>query len=314
MNDKLELLKKLIVENNFIEINELFIDELSELQKNLSSESYRRKDEPNKQSFLKTIEDYEIHISELLDMIILLIQYGDKKYNTLINETVDRIMNFPKLDSLEKGYIWRSLSNYPLLLLLYTIGIMSLKNKNYDLLKILTDKKIVVHYGYNSLELKLSLVEVVNPYHLFNEADGFQILLYRYLQLNENENIINPFLKANERIYEYIKPKLARYLSIGDELIEYYDLFEYIIGLIYLYIKNEKNGSMEFSLFGLRYWRYSGLGRYYNQTDTIVHKFLESVLNQENKEFLESGIFGKDIDKFKNILNIYQDFLVKIRS
>ena len=100
---------------------------------------------------------------------------------------------------------------------------------------------------------------------------------------------------------------------MNDEILytNYFDLFEFTIGLFVMDIRIEKESSILFAPYGRRYWLYSAGGRHYHTKDTLVHKFINDVQNGKNN-ILKTGFFGSSLKRFDNALNEYQALLRRI--
>lgn len=315
--NKIEILEDLVGDsNNHVKLHKLFIDEIMELeQMALSSELIKRKDHPNQESLVMALNEYEMQYDELITLLTNLIRYYKGDLNEIVLEVLHRVLNIPKNDLDGYGYIWRHLSNYPVLLLSYSIGIMSLKFERYELLYKTMNITIKQRYfGRDFMEyFDSSLIEGINSYHVFNNVDNITVDIFPYLP-NENNstNDTRKRLNVNNRIYKYLKPIMAYFFISESDFDDYFDLYEFFLGLDFMDKRINKNGGL-FAPYGRRFWMYSESGRYFNYRDTIVHKFLNDIEKYRNN-ILDIGFFGNSKERFKNALNEYKILLQRISS
>lgn len=193
---------------------------------------------------------------------------------------------------------------------------MSFKNKRFDdLFKILNYKVINRYLEYDFFqEEEVSLIQKINCYHLFNLISGTQLNLGKYFQeynFSYREENRSNVLIPNNRIYNLLLPKMLKHFTNEDDFSNYFDLFEYFIGLYNMDIRLIIDHPIKFAPFGRRFIMYSEEGRYSQINDTLVHKFIKDV-NDNKLDFLSVGFFDGSIDRFNNSVNEYKAFLKNV--
>lgn len=325
MEDSIEILKKYITQNNFIGVDELLNETTEELLVNIyNSEFYNYKERPDHASIKQFVEFSERAALDLIKQLSILIRYGNlnenKNFQVTIFNCINKILLKKSNDTDKFGYIWQHLSNYPLLLIYYSVNISLLKNESIYLLhKLMTIKYNQRYMGRDFMDyIEITLPEAINCYHLFSNIDYINVDVYIYLpgQVN-NKTTTQQILAANNRIYEYLKLNISKYFLNEDNFANYYDLYEYFLGLIvmdkrlsrYEQLPDRKIG--EFAPYGRKYWFYSENGRYSHNKDTIVHKFIQDTLEEKN-EILKIGFFDGERNRFNNANNYYKDLLGRL--
>jgi len=193
---------------------------------------------------------------------------------------------------------------------------LSFKNKRFDdLFKILNYKVINRYLEYDFFqEEEVSLIQKINCYHLFNLISGTQLNLGKYFQeynFSYREENRSNVLIPNNRIYNLLLPKMLKHFTNEDDFSNYFDLFEYFIGLYNMDIRLIIDHPIKFAPFGRRFIMYSEEGRYSQINDTLVHKFIKDV-NDNKLDFLSVGFFDGSIDRFNNSVNEYKAFLKNV--
>lgn len=320
-----ELLKDYIENNNHIRINELICSICDSLIESITTEYLLSiKEHPNHDNIKNIIEDYEINSKMLIELITILIKYGNIKnnepYQETINEVFDKLIKIRKNEADGYGYIWKHLSNYPLLLLSYATNIMLLKKHEYKYLYKLMNIPYKQRYmGRDFMEsFDITLPEAINCYHLFSDIDYVNVDVYQYLPDSEgNKTSTQKRLVANNRVYKYLSNILTKYFINENDFDESFDLYEYFLGLFFMYQRlrryekppNRQTGA--FAPFGRRYWMYSESGRYFYYKDSIVHIFIQETANMKN-DVLKSGFFNENKENFLQVYDYYKDLLGRL--
>ncbi|HEY5534429.1 MAG TPA: hypothetical protein VIL99_05800 [Ignavibacteria bacterium] len=320
-----ELLKEYIVKNNHIKIDELICSITDKLIDNISNKDLlSMKEHPNQDNIKRVVELYEVNSESIIELIAILIKYGDIKNNLHYQETIEEV--FDKLIKSRKnetdgfGYIWKHLSNYPLLLLSYSTNIMLLKKNEYKFLyKMMNLRYKQRSVGYDFTEsLDITLPEAMNCYHLFNDINYMNVDIYQYLPDSDaNKSDIQKRLVANNRVYKYFSSFLAHYFTNENDFSEYFDLYEYFLGLFFMdkrLTRSEKPPDRKlgtFAPYGRRYWMYSESGRYFSYKDSIVYNFVQETVNLNN-DVIQSGFFGSEKEEFNLAYEYYIDLLRRL--
>lgn len=200
-NSKINKFKEQLSDSkNRIKINELVNQELKEVLSKLMLVSKF----PNvykDDAFKETIEKYNHIINYLLQMLILLIYYGDGQYNTLVQKIIDKLANVKNNTGIGT-YI--DMQYYPCLIAYYISIITCIESNNITLLKELLsmnkERGANRHFDTNNLLVGISTnVSIIsNNFKVFSPEER-----YKY-----------PF---SEYVYVLIQPILDDLLYLGDE-------------------------------------------------------------------------------------------------
>lgn len=280
----------------------------------LTNEKYLKiKERPNIENFRLIINEYEKDIDIYIEIISILTRHKNYLNFDIIEELFDKIL-YRKRNELDRfGYIWRHISDYPTLICLYVLGIILIKQNDYNSLFKLNNKIVKIRYydGNQILEKNANLIEKFNCYFVFNHIDNVVDTVLNYFEeyvSSQHSERINNKLIPNNRIYKILKEKIQKCFTNEDVFAEYFDLYEYFVGLLNMHIRLINKPSIKFAPYGRRFWLYSESGIYYHNKDTIVHRFIDDVRNERNT-VLSSGFFNGSVDRFNNAEKEYKIFL-----
>ncbi|MEO8210415.1 MAG: hypothetical protein ABI840_07625 [bacterium] len=310
-------LKRAIQDGRWIESSEILINEVNNLGGKLTTDEFlKKKEHPSTTILKKTLEDYESETTELIKLVLISSNYEiNKNSNDIYIRIIKKMLGFRKNNEDSYGYIWAHISNYPLLLVTYSIGIMSLYFKKYNLLFDLFNIEIEQRYLNDSFvdKFKSMLIEGINSYHLFNNIENINVDVIQYFpKYNSNGNgSANAMrIEVNHRVYNYLEPLMESYFINKKEFSDYFDLYEFFLGLVFMDQRLVKD-NLVFAPYGRHYWKYSGSGRYFNSNDSIVNDFINETIERKNK-VLEVGFFNNDLQRFNNSIKEYQNLLSRI--
>ena len=306
-------------ERKTVELCELLNNYFAELKKKITSQKYLELSEyPNENNMGEILLSYENDTDNILKVLSRVCSYDENNlYNDEITKSIYYLLRINKNEKDKYGYIWRHLSNYPILLMIYTLGLIYLRKGKYlnlyNLFKIDLEQRYFD--GHNIEKFNTTLIEGVNAFHLFNNIDNISVDIYQYIpkvKSDSKTSDVKSRLNANERIYNLLKKIILPYFMNDENLYSnYFDLFEFIVGLFVMDIRIEKESTILFGPYGRRYWLYSAGSSHYLEKDTLVHKFIESVHSEKNN-FLKADFFGGSLDRFNKALKEYQALLRRI--
>lgn len=310
-NQYLNFIKQLVEENKFISL----YDELKKITDETiaqitTDEFLKMKELPNRDNFKNLLENYENHMSLLIKVLSSICRFRNGLLYERIDEVVEKFIHIRKNDMDEYGYMWRNACNYPLLLIVYCLGISFLKSKSFEDLFSLLGKKVVHEYDLGK-KSKVAIFEEINCYHVFNSVGNTSASLIQFFPQTEQGNIqtdAKEVLIANKRIYQYLFERMGYYFRDQVEFSDYFDLYEFFIGLVYI-DKSIADGYGTWSPFGKNYFKYSGKGRTHI---TFKESLVYNYLNDNGENILGAGFFDKKQEKFQKIFTEYQSFLYSI--
>ena len=177
------------------------------------------------------------------------------------------------------------------------------------------------YMGENFMQsLDITLPEAMNSYHLFNDIEYINVDIYQYLpESDSNKTSLQKRLAVNNRVYKYLSNILIKYFTNENDFDEYFDLYEYFLGLFYMdkrlkrYEKLPDRSISQFAPYGRRYWMYSESGRSFYYKESIVHNFIKDTADLNN-DIIKSGFFDNKKDNFELAYEYYKDLLGRLTN
>lgn len=310
---KVNYIAELIKFGKYSEIENLVYSATREYRDKLLSTDLYPNETPNKENFFRILYSLEEITRDLLPIFIGLSKANNPADNQIIIEAFREILQYKYNESTGKRYIWVSISRYSILLLFYAVGIISMRTRNYKLLIELCKLDLTENIGYNCDEYEFKVFQLVNPYHLFNEVNGFIMHTYEYIPNESEVTLAWPQLVANLRLYNVLKEFLISEFVDEQQLEEYFDLFEFLLGLLFIEMRIGRGNEEPFGLYGLNFRKYSKSFDDLLESNTEIGKFLRREIESQDSEFLKAGFFEGKKDRFVDVLRTYITFLRTIR-
>ena len=203
----------------------------------------------------------------------------------------------PQNSTLQENY---SFNRFPLLILTYSIGIIALVSKNYKNLAAL----FLNSYFYND-DTKTHIIEIINQQSVF--ASKWKTWLPNFPEKGTAYTLVSDYL------HSYMREIVNTYLPDDKKYEEFFDIFEYLAGLIYIDIEN-KGTSIESirSTIGRFAWT-RGTPFKREGLPESIESFIENGLNQGDRwPLLKAGFFNGSVDRFKECREAYESLLKEI--
>lgn len=185
-----------------------------------------------------------------------------------------------------------NLQKYPALLLANSICVVSLYSYNYDALATILLKSQCHHSLTFENGKKIDLLE--------------ELYKYRILKAQGNTEISNP----ENYIVTIISKYVDEYLPSNSRYVEVFDIFEYLIGMIYIGLKRVDLITGKITAPGHRLAK-----KYYSPFDSdekpeFIYDFIEEGL-KEGKEWslLKAGFFNGSPEKLEECFTEYKEYL-----
>jgi len=295
--------KKYLTEEKYrIRLHDLVIGEVGDVYKELSSPRFDISVPPgtsfNKDFFQKRMHQLEALVEKLIGMFCALIYFDKNEENApLLTKCIERMIHPPLLQG-HKG--WRegigaliNLHWYPALLLSYAGGICALAAGHYHMLFALLGKPKYRDYYYNNR--KLPAVEVLNLYHVFRSG------LNKWVPRPNAETEYTP---SSNYLLDVLREPLRPYLQEDGEYEITFNIYEYLLGLIYedfINVGRERNWAPA----GRFWWRYRD-----DWNKSPIMDFINEGLAQGEKwELLKAGFFEGNVERFQAAREKYHEFL-----
>ena len=269
-----ETVKRYLSKDEFkIQLEDLFSEETERCYRQGASLSYLN--EPGAElsdKIVSRLHYYENNLDILLSMCIAVAHYGDGKHNKLILKVIKRLA-VPR-DNGSTPFL--SLSRYPLVLLVYSVGIVALAKQNYSVMR----EVLTLSYEKHG-NVSYTVAEHVYPSKALSKADANKIKL-------RGKDMKFPM---EEYLFDYLKYKLSSIIPDEDEFEHFYDKFDYFRSILQGYLRKTADEGL---------WAYPGPFLYRNKMPELDREFLEEYEHStQNVWFLRDGLFGGSYEQFK---------------
>jgi len=288
--------KKYLSEDKYrIKLYDFESEEVQRIYCNFSSERFVNvENNLTKDTFQKRLQEYKKSLAILVGILNTIIYFAKGKHSDLITMTMERLI--PQNSNLQEIH---SFNRFPLLILTYSIGIIALERKNYkDLAALL----LCSHFKDN--DEKKHIIEIINSERVFTSK------WIKWLPTYPDKNI--PHTPVSDYLHSYMREIVNTYLPNDKKYEDFFDIFEYLTGLIYLDIMNEGTSINTGSTIGRFAWK-RGTPFKREGLPKSIEGFIENGLNQGDKwPLLKVGFFNGSIERFKKCREAYENLLKKI--
>lgn len=289
--------KKYLSEDKYrIKLYDFVSEEVQRIYCNFSSEGFVNvENNLTKETFQKRLHEYKESLTILIGILNTIIYFDKGEYSDLITMSMERLI--PQNSTLRERY---SFNRFPLLILTYSIGIINLERKNYEDLSAL----LLCSYFKDNDEKK-HIIEIINSQRVFTDK------WIKWLPTYPDKNI--PHTPVNDYLYSYMREIVNTYLPDDKKYKDFFDIFEYLIGLIYLDVINKSTSiEIEGSTLGRFAWQ-RGTPFNRERLPQLIEDFVENGLRQGNKwPLLKAGFFNGSVDRFKECREAYESLLKRV--
>jgi hypothetical protein len=233
---------------------------------------------------------YESSLEILLKLVINGVYWSKPEHRILFQNLISRISE-PVPDPLGRVYqVSQDLHFYPSLLLVYALGISSIKAQKFEILTTCFQLKISERASENSE--KLFLIQQTNAW----------LVDPKILNQIFSTNLKTPM---SSHVNQILRPYFKELIINDQEYNDIFDIFEYMLGLNYLYLIGDKYGS-DWAPYGQYKWRsFSG----FRKNSLFFEFFNEAVILRASWLPIKSGMFGGDFDKYLELKTKLDKFL-----
>ena len=289
--------KKYLSEDKYrIKLYDFVSEEVQRIYCNFNSERFVNvENNLTNETFQKRLDEYKKSLTILIGILNTIIYFDKGKHSDLITMSMERLI--PQKSTLRENF---SFDRYPLLILTYSIGIIALERKNYKNLAALL---LCSHFKDN--DEKKHIIEIINSQRVFT---GKWI---KWLPTYPDKGI--PHTPVSDYLYSYMREIVNTYLPDDKKYEDFFDMFEYLIGLIYvdLMFEDVSPENIRFPI-GRFVWKYYGFGTG-RGCPKSVNDLIENGLKKEKEWFLlKAGFFNSSVERFKECREAYEYELKEI--
>jgi len=286
-----ESVKKFLSEDKYrIRLYDLMQNEVEKVYEELSSDKFATQmPNLNEEAFQQRLKQYEAVLSTLMVMISTIVYYdSEQKYVDFLIHTIERLCKQPRNSG---NAILLDLQSYPALLMVYCAGIVALAKKHY---KYLAADLLVPHY--KDIHGKQKILKKINVWHVFTNNS------YKFVPIS---NAATRYTPANEHISNILRETVRPYFPDDDKYTEIFDVFEYLLGLVYIDTIYDKWGPV-----GCFRWRYMQLDYSIGPGYEFIN---EGLVNDKDWDLLRAGFFSGSVARLQNAIDKFGDFLRKVQ-
>ena len=245
------------------------------------------------EGFAGRLKRYEEVMKDIQSIITCIAFWGGKDHHQLLNKILARISD--NLEPKSGLVIYLKLRWYPMFLLLYSAGIASIANDDYDALSnILTVKVRSPESTYELVPISIPIGDAAA------ELDG----AFKRLPGHEKQ-----YVPRSEYLFKLLQPSLDDLLFMGNDYERCFDRFEVFLALVYADLDYQPEGRI-WGPIGRFGWKYRSRGRSGNTYADIL-KEAESLKDRWMP--LKAGFFSGSYDRFTEIATKYQEILNNLR-
>jgi len=243
----------------------------------------------SKEDFFDRIQRYEDLTKDLENISILLAQWGDSGQLLLLEKIFARIADADRGSS---GIIlWLKLGWYPVLLLMYTAGIVALSKSRYEALKIIFETQVRPGFEYDNKVIPVIVPVIGNLTRLHDN--------FKWLPGHERH-----YVPRSEHLFKSLQPSLEDLVFLGKSYEPLFDRFETFLALIYADVENRDWGPP-----GRFAWKYSSR---IHRDNPFIELVEEAEKYGDGWTPLKAGFFQGSYKRFQEIVASYKKHLDKL--
>lgn len=220
----------------------------------------------------------EIITTRLLRLTAIGCYWQKEEYDDIWIEMIN-IINYEGRHNSSYYDIWKDLSRYSLMLLIYTILISCIKSKNYRLFR----KILMIKNDKNEL--------------IINGLEPGEILRKTTANQSFDTNMIFPM---DERIYKFLKEIFNDVIKAEHMYTLYFDKAQYFYSLCFWELNIYQHGWVPLGCF------------YYRYRNTFVNLLKEDIFD-ESSPMLLAGFFNNDYNKFIELQKEHLAFIANLK-
>jgi len=293
--------KKFIAEDKYrIQLHDLIQEIIEQSSRECNSEQFVTKGiSLNTENFIdifrSRMQTYEQIMQLPISALSTVVFFDNGKYSDEICKAVEKTIQVPYYEGF-KSLI--RLQYYPALLMSYTLGITALESKNYSALA-----ATLLSPSVYDLNEKKPAIYYLNTWRTASD------LMIKSLDFPDDSNL--QFTPVSDALCKTISVTICPYFSNSRNYQEKFDIYEYLIGLVYLdrnfddLTWKERNEAP----VGRFRWRYRTILGIDDNICPIEHFFTNGLRQGENWELLKAGFFRGSPGRLTDCIKAFEDHL-----
>ena len=242
------------------------------------------------EEFQRRLGAYEEIIKALQNIDCYIAYYGKLEHRSILKNSIIRLTD--RLESVGGLMVWLALRWYPVMLMMYSIGIAALEADNYSILSTLFLAK-VGSARKNDGAMPLALA-IGDPIVELERAEIFKQL------------------PGHERHYtarsEYLQPTLDDILFLGRDYESLFDRFEVLLALVHIDLDQQKSPSNYiWGPIGRFGWKYN-----HEHDNPLKELTLEAAMEKDTWGPISAGLFGGNYSRFKQISDSFSERIASL--
>jgi hypothetical protein len=288
--------KRFLSEEKYrITLHDLVSEEVEKCRVIMDSPRFTFPSELKKEEFQARMHDYEAVIQRLSAVLNTISFFGEQSHSCHITNSINRLA-----ESATRGgiIVLINLLRYPALLLSYSCGIVSLAvSRWWNLAAVLNSTTI------RDEKKKFPAIKYLNVWNVFDND------VYKWVP---RPNAQREFTPANLYLQELLRIPLKPYIPSDAEYQGIFDIFEYLLALVYLDSCSKTSGS-NWAPLGCFAWRYKHAVD--DGVSTPIGEFFSRGISL-GKEWglLTTGLFGGSPERLVAARDKFELFLKEVAS
>ena len=244
---------------------------------------------PDKTSITTRLRRYEAACQTLVAMAAVGGYWDDGRNTEVWERASQRLSTKPRVQSPSYD-VWRSLTLYPGLLLMYAAGMGALENGNLELISRIFRGE-VADYDSGSGSTTNVLTALLN---------GRSALMQKDMLEGYEKN----YFPINDWLHDVLREPLKSLIPDDDRYSHVFDKFELLVSLGFAHVQDSNSIYAGWFPPGSYIWRPGSMHR-------ILTEFEGSLLNDSRSPFVMSGVFGDTTDNCSQAIERLKSYASK---
>jgi hypothetical protein len=290
------MVKRFLSEDKYrIRLHDFVSEEVEKSRSEIDSPRFAFPSKLEKPEFQARMHDYENVSQRLLAMLTAVSFFGEESHGVNICNTINRLAE----TSNQGGLIALiGLQRYPALLASYSCGIAALSAERWWNLAAVLNKTSVREDNKN-----FPAIKYLNVWEVFSDN------AYKWVPRPNAEREYTP---ANEYICGLLRETLKPYVSSDMVYQALFDIYEYLLALVYLDSCPRASGS-NWGPIGCFAWRYKYAAE--DGLSTPIDEFFsKGAVLEKDWGLLTAGFFSGSPERLTSVRDNFNVFLSRVRS